>query len=169
MVRGEALARLGVEQRLVIELAALVLERTAPDELAILDDTAREYFADPRATLNPTRRDEPLGFGIDIALLGPYVLAVATPVVTYLGSLVAQGVQEAATSRVADLVRPLFRRPGSVAAPITAGASPEWALTPEQGRWIRDTTYEKAQALGLPDAQAGVLADAVLGSVVTRS
>lgn len=164
-----ACAQPGVEQQLITELAALVLEQTAPEELAILDDTAQEYFADPQATLDPRRRDEPLGFGIDIALLGPYVLAIATPVITYLGSLVAQGMQEAAKPLVADLVRHLFRRPGSGATPITASASSGLALTPEQGRWIRDTTHERARALGLPDAQAGLLADAVVGSLVTRS
>lgn len=68
-----------------------MLEQAAPEELVILDDTAREYFADPLASLDPKRRDEPLGFGVDVALLGPYVLAVAGPVVTHLGSLVAQG------------------------------------------------------------------------------
>jgi hypothetical protein len=108
MARNEAAARLGAEQQLVTKLAALVLEQTSPEELAILDDTAREYFADPQATLEPRRRDKPLGFGMDVALLGPYVLAVGTPVVTYLGSLVAQEVHQAATPLVADLVRRLF-------------------------------------------------------------
>lgn len=164
-----ARAQPDVEQQLVTELTALVLEQIAPEELAILDDTAQEYFADPEATLNPRRRDEPLGFGIDIALLGPYVLAIAPPVITYLGSLVAQGMQEVAKPLVADLVRRLFRRPSSDAAPITSSASSGLALTPEQGRWIRDTTHERARALGLPDAQAGVLADAVVGSLITRS
>jgi hypothetical protein len=153
----------------VTELAALVLEQAAPEELVILDDTAREYFADPLASLDPKRRDEPLGFGVDVALLGPYLLAVAGPVVTYLGSLVAQGVQDAATPLVADRVRRLFWRPGSGSTASSASTVPELALTSEQGRWIRDTTLERARALGLPDAQAGVLADAVVGSLITRS
>lgn len=164
-----ARAQPDTEQQLVTELAGLVLEQVAPEELAILDDTAQEYFADPQATLDPRRRDEPLGFGIDIALLGPYVLAIATPVITYLGSLVAQGIQEVAKPLVADLVRQLFRRPGSGVAPVTASAPPQLVLTSEQARWIRDTTHERARVLGLPDAQASVLADAVVGSLVTRS
>ncbi|MGH4011727.1 MAG: hypothetical protein ACRDTH_26770 [Pseudonocardiaceae bacterium] len=170
MARDEATAQPDIEQQLVTELAALVLEQIAPEELGVLDDTAQEYFADPQATMDPRRRDEPLGFGIDIALLGPYVLAIATPVITYLGSLVAQEVQEATKPLVADLVRRLFRRPSSDAAPITASASSGLVLTPEQGRWIRDTTHERALALGVPDAQAGVLADAVVGGLlVTRN
>jgi hypothetical protein len=166
---NEAVAQPGVEQQLVTELAALVLIQTAPEELAVLDDIAQEYFADPQATLDTRRRDEPLGFGLDVALLGPYVLAVATPVVTYLGSLVAQGTQDAAKPLVADLVRRLFRRRSTSGPPGAAGATPELALTPEQGRWIRDTTHERARALGVPDAQADVLADAVVGSLITRS
>lgn len=160
----------GVEQQLVTELAALVLEQTAPEELAVLSETAQEYFADPQAVLDPKRRDEALGFGLEVALLGPYILAVAIPVVKYLASIVADGMQDAATPLVADLVRRLFRRRGDGAAPPAAGhPAPPAALTADQGRLIRDATYERALALGLPDVQAGVLADAVAGGLITRS
>lgn len=169
MARDKAATRSGLDQELVTDLAELVLVQVAPDELVILDDTARDYFADPRATLDPRHRDEPLGFGVDVTLVGPYVLAVAGPVVTYLGSLVADGVHDAATSVIADLVRRLFRRPASGSTASIAGAAPEVALTPEQGRRIRDTTLDRARALGLPDAQAGVLADAIVGSLIIRS
>jgi len=162
----------GVEQQLVTELAALVLEQTAPEELAVLSETAQEYFADPQAVLDPKRRDEALGFGLEVALLGPYILAVAIPVVKYLASIVADGMQDAATPLVADLVRRLFRRRGDGAAPPAAGdpaPPPPTALTADQGRLIRDATYERALALSLPDVQAGVLADAVAGGLITRS
>jgi hypothetical protein len=169
MARDKAATRSGLDQQLATELAELVLAQVAPEELVILDDTAWDYFADPRATLDPRRRDEPLGFGVDVTLVCPYVLAVAGPVVTYLGSLVADGVHDAATSVIADRVRRLFRRPVSGYAASIAGAAPEVALTPEQGRRIRGTTLERARALGLPDAQAGVLADAIVGSLIIRS
>ena len=66
------------QRDLVVALAALTLERSAPEELAVLEDTASEYFEDPAAVLSP---DQPLGFGLDVALLAPYALAVAAAVV----------------------------------------------------------------------------------------
>jgi hypothetical protein len=78
-------------------------------------------------------------------------------------------VHDAATAVIADRVRRLFRRPVSGSTASITGAASEVALTPEQGRRIRDTTLERARALGLPEAQAGVLADAVVGSLIIRS
>jgi hypothetical protein len=53
------------------ELGRLAVHRAAPDELAIFDDLAVEYFADPQAALRPPNRDETLGFGLDLTLLTP--------------------------------------------------------------------------------------------------
>lgn len=157
------------ERRLATELTALVLEQTVPEELLILDQTAEDYFTDPRAVLNPARRDEPLGFGIDVSLMAPYVLAIAVPVVQYLASLVADGVTEAATSAVADRVRRFFRRAPSVATlSLAQGAPTPVLLSPDQARWIHQVTEQRARALGVPDDQARVLADAVVGSLITQ-
>src|ERR1700750_1185110 len=46
------------EQALVRALAEAALEQAAPEELAVFDETAEEYFAAPEAVLNPKRRDE---------------------------------------------------------------------------------------------------------------
>ncbi|HKS46409.1 MAG TPA: hypothetical protein VJT49_15110 [Amycolatopsis sp.] len=154
----------GVEKQLVTELAALVLERTVPEELQILAETAEEYFADPQAVVRPKRRDEPLGFGVDIALAAPYVLAAVTPVVHYLASVVADGVKDAAADVVAERVRRLFRRAGARPA---AGES--LALGPEQVHCVRDAAYRHAVALGMPGDQAASLADAVVGSLLSRN
>jgi hypothetical protein len=169
MARDDTAPQSGVEQQLVTELATLVLEQTVPEGFAILDGTSQECFVDLLATLNSGRRDEQLGFGLDVGLLGPYDLVVATLVVTYLDSLLVEGVHEAAIPLVADLVQWLFRRPGFGAAPIAASTLPEVAPTSQQGRSVRDTTYERAWAVGLSHAHAGVLADAVVGRLVNRS
>lgn len=108
MTREDSAAQSAVEQQLVTKLAALVMERAAPEEIAILDERAREYFADPEAALEPRRRDEPLGFGIDVSLLGPYVLAVASPVVTYLGSAILAAAEALGVIAGRDVLVPDF-------------------------------------------------------------
>jgi hypothetical protein len=146
------------DRQLVTELAGSVVARLAPEELPVLPMVAADYFADPAGTLRPRDRDQPLGFGMDLALLAPYALAVATPVVQFLTSLatdiVKDQAKDAAKPVVHDLVRRMCRRgPESI------------ALTPAQARWVHDTSVRNALALGLPHEQARLLADALVTSV----
>ncbi len=173
------------EQELISELAQSVLAQAAPDELPVFEETAQDYFDDPAATLRPHGRDEPVGFGIDIALLTPYVLAVATPVIQLIVSLVSDAVHTDSRSALAPLVRRLFRLPepasgGGGTAEATAGAKAgataggvaasadeaPLALTTEQARQIHDVALERGRSLGLVDEQASLLADAVVGGLV---
>jgi hypothetical protein len=166
------------DQALIRELSQSVLSQAAPDELAVFDETAHEYFTDPEATLRPHGRDEPVGFGIDIALLTPYVLAVATPVIQLLVGLVSDAVHSDSRSVLAPLVRRLLRLPepapsgaGSTGTPAPdstqpAGEAAPLALTTEQARRIHDVALERGRGLGLAEDQAAMLADAVVGGLV---
>jgi hypothetical protein len=149
-----------VEQALAGELAQLILDRVAPDELVIFDETAEEYFQDPQAVLDPKRREEAVGFGLDLALLTPYVLAVASSVVGWLVTTVADAAREESKPVVASFIRRLFRR-GEGTAP-----EPVQPLTIEQARRMRDIAYQRAKALGLVDGQAALIADSVVGAVL---
>jgi hypothetical protein len=166
------------DRALITELSQSVLAQAAPDELIVFDETAREYFADPAATLRPHGRDEPVGFGIDIALLTPYVLAVATPVIQLIVGMVADAAHTDSRSVLAPLVRRLLRLPAQAAPEAAPGDAPEagaasgtgdaapLALTPEQARQIHDVALERGRTIGLADDQASMLADAVVGGLV---
>jgi hypothetical protein len=151
-------------RELSTELAALVLSQAAPEELPVLDETADEFFSDPDAVLDPRRRDEALGFGIEVALLAPYVLAAVVPVVKFLGSLVAESVGAEVRPRLGALVGRLFRRvPGSGPASPGDDLPP---LTRDQARHVRDLAYSRAAEAGLPPDRAGFLADSVVGALI---
>ena len=145
---------------LQVDLARLVVRDIAPDELAVFDETAEEYLTDPMLPGDPHGRDETLGFGVDLALVTPYALAVAGWVVQFLGS-VATDIAKDSTKPVAQgLVRLMITRAG--------GDSPERqpvVLTREQLTVVRDSSYVQACALGLTPERAELLADAVVGSV----
>jgi len=79
------------------ELARRALHRAAPDELAIFDDLVVEYFADPQAALHAVDRDETLGFGLDLTLLTPYLLAVAGYVLPLLNDMMTEVAKESVT------------------------------------------------------------------------
>jgi hypothetical protein len=152
------------ERDLVAQLAEAVLERTAPEELVLFSETAEEYFDDPEAVLDPKHRDEAVGFGLDLALLTPFVLAVATPVVRFLLDAAADALQDEAKASIITAVRRLVRR-DSDAEPPAAGQA--LSLSTTQLSSLRDLAYSRARAVGVAEAQAALIADAVVGGVVT--
>ncbi|MGY1651719.1 hypothetical protein [Geodermatophilus sp. SYSU D01119] len=151
------------ERELAVELTAAVLAEAAPDEVAALDDLSAEFFADPRLALQRDDRDEEHAFGVGLELLAPYVLAVAVPLVQWLGGLVADGAKEALTPMVADRIRALFGRRGDSAE---AAAAPGAGLTAEQARTAWQITVDRLQSLGVSDAEARSIGDQVAGALV---
>ena len=177
---SQPLSRAAAES-LTVELGERVLADVAPDEIEILDITAAEYFAAPEAVLDPDRRDEALGFGLEVALLTPYVLAALTPVVQYVGSVLLDTAKDEARPRLEALVRRIFRpRPaaaGGTGVPAGgqatgqgtgepgAGGEGHLALTPEQARHVRDLALARAHDAGLADGQARLIADSLVGAL----
>ena len=143
------------ERDTVLDLSQLVLHDVAPQELAIFDEVTDEYFDDPAAVLEARAGDQPVAFGLDIALLTPYVLAVVTAVVKFIGGLVSDAVKDEATPVVAQLVRRLFRggddADGATPAPLDA----------EQAARVREVALDRATAIGLDENKARFLAEAV--------
>lgn len=149
------------ERVLVSELAELALADAAPEELALFTETADDYFRDPDAALHPRGREEAVGFGLEIAMVAPYILAIAQSVVRFLASAVEEGVQEEVKTSVAERLRGLLRR--------GEGSSGEGGMPPltlEQRQQVRASAYERARQLGLDDGRAAVLADSVVGGLV---
>jgi hypothetical protein len=159
---GAALLPPEDERQLVVELSQLVLEQAAPEELLLFHETAKEYFEDPHAVLYPKRQDERVGFGLDVALLTPYALAVATQVVRFLASTLIDAGIDRSRPLVIRLVRRLLRRSDQPTRP-EGGPEP---LSPDQAGQLREITYQHAKGLGLPESQATLLADAVVGAVL---
>jgi hypothetical protein len=160
----DAVTTASAEQRqLAVEFAAAVLEEAAPDELAALDDLSAEFFANPQLALQRDDRDEEFAFGVGLELLAPYVLAVAVPLVQWLGGLVADGAKETLTPMVADRIRALFRRRTSSAE---TAAAPSTGLTAEQARTAWQITVDRLQSLGVPDSEARSIGEQVAGALV---
>jgi hypothetical protein len=150
---------------LSLQLSAAVLEQVAPEELLVLDETAEEFWAAPDKLLDPRHRDEALGFGLDLALMAPYALAVCGPVVNFLADCVLQSVRSETQARTDTLVARLFRRvPGRTDDAHSADGTLH-ALTTDQVRTVHDVARAQATRCGLSADQAGLLADAVAGAL----
>jgi hypothetical protein len=148
------------DQRLAVELAETMLATVAPEEVTILPEVSEEYFNDPEGSLKGAR-EESLGFGVELALLAPFAIAVAMEVVKFLLQLAKDALGPQVQSGFAAWVRRTF--PGSAKATAPTAAAAPSPLTREQLQMVRGVAYAKAQALGLNEQQAGSLADAVVG------
>lgn len=145
------------EQDLSTELSRDVLETLAPDELPFFDEVVTDS-RNQRKVISAKRRDEPLGFGIELSLLAPYVVAVMPTVIHFLGGVFASVAEQEAATGLKAIIRQLFRHEPS------DGAS-KVKLTAEQGRQIQEMTCSQAMAVGLNRERAGLLADAVVGAL----
>ena len=151
---------------LASELAALSLEDAAPEELVLFPEVAEEYFRDPDGVLNAQGRDEAVGFGLDVAMLTPYALAVVVPVIKFLASVVEETAKEEVRTSLSERIRRLFRRDAEETPEPGAAAAPAFALSREQARAVRQTAFDQARGLGVDDARAGLLADSLVGRLV---
>jgi hypothetical protein len=153
------------ERSLAIELTAVSLARVAPDELVVLDETAAEYFDNPERMLRQGTEDSPLGAGIPVEMITPYLLAAAQWVLPLLATFVGEIVKGVAVDITKDplsaTIRRLFKRnatepPGPL------------ALTRAQTDRVRQAVVDQCFRAGLPSGQAALLADATVGSLHTQ-
>lgn len=144
-------------------LAAQVLQQVEPDQLENFELLADAYLNDPDRILRGGReRDEALGFGLggaETILIGAVVF-VANAVVTQLISRAT----DHATDRANATVRRLFRSRQKPAA----AASEQLVVTPEQATTVRDIAYAKAIEVGLVEAKAQSVADAVVEALLRQ-
>ena len=152
------------EDQLAAELARKVVARTAPQELPMFRATSVAYFKDPDQAFKGKPKEEMLGFGVEtIAFLTPYALAIAKPVIRLLTDELAKNLKERSSEVIAKWIRRMF---GKQDEPTTPGEPAPEPLTPEQLGRIRQLALERGRELDLPEREAGLLADAMIGSLV---
>jgi hypothetical protein len=162
------------ERELVGELARVVVRHVAPEELGLYAETKADYFRDPGFVLRAKSPDEAVGFGLDLALLTPYVLVVGTAVVHFLAMVVSDAVRDEARDElrpvIAGRVRRLLRQDDPAAAdrrqPEGHDRSP--GVTVEQAREVRQIALRQAVQSGLDDEKAALLADAFVGALLVN-
>jgi hypothetical protein len=143
------------DDALAAELGRNLVATLAPAELPLFDQTWQALGRRPGR--RGRRREEPLGFGLPEAS-EVLVTAVASGVVMS----VLQDLGKDFGSRSVRLLARIRRRP-AVAVP-----DPLPPLSAERLREIRQTAFRKARKLGMPEAQAEALADALVSDLVTR-
>jgi hypothetical protein len=157
----------GADRELVTKLAQLALERVAPEELLLFDELSAEYFEDPERAVAGGRREEAVAFGLDLALMTPYLLATVTAVVQFLVKTVAETVGGDARPVVVRLVRRLYREqePAGPAPSGPGSSEPAPVGDVVERRRIHEVAVTDALKLGLSQERAELLAASIVGSL----
>lgn len=147
-----------VDRTLLLELGRDIVRQVAPLEEPLYPLLSGAYVDDPDRALSGRDAVGPLAFGLPevYVLLTPVVLAAIDAAVQYVGAQAAA--RGAKATR--DALRRLFRRPApSAAEPAEA------ALTLTRQQWIEvhAIVHRVAVKAGVPDTQADLIADAVVG------
>lgn len=144
-------------------LAHDVVKTLAPDELATLGLVALATL-DDRGRPVKARRDDPLGMGIELTSLGAVALEVASAVLTFISTQVAEATRTAIGEQILAWIRNIFRaRPRSEAP---RGRSVKTAdLSTEQLRAVHHVAVKKCAELGVAHEKSIRLADAVTSSL----
>ena len=149
---------------LVAALARATVEKAAPEELPLFRATSEAYFAHPEALEQKQSRDEPLGFGVDAAMLlvTPVALQVARDVIAFLGQQLRERAAAEGEGAIDRIIARLVHKDGDAGK-----ADPPAELTDEQLEQVRRLAIEKGRALKLSDDRATLLADSLVGSLAT--
>lgn len=176
------------DREFVADLTKEIVAEVAPEELDIFDSLLQEYYENPQPPdASAGASDDPLGFG-----LGETLIAV-TPAATAMVYAVTSYILEAAVSQFKDegaefarnMVKKLFqerrkkkktgkepgaKEPGEAAeaaekAPDAAVSAPP-PLTQEQLKHAHEVAIAEARRFGMNEAQALVMADALLRGLV---
>lgn len=139
-----------------VRLGRQIVAALAPSELLLFDQTWQALGRHPRR--RSRRREEPLGFGVPEAGEA-LVTAVASGVVT----TVVKDLSKDFGSWSARMLARLRRRPEKVLP------DPLPPLPPKRLAEIRQIAYKRARKLGMSDAKANALADALVSALATEA
>jgi hypothetical protein len=157
------------EDRLIADLARQQVARMAPKELPLYQMTSEAYFEDPKAVEAQAGKDEMLGFGVEagVAFLTPVALAVTTEVVKFIASELRKSVEAESSGVIREFIEKIFKRFRPAEKEEEGKMLPP--LTQEQIVRVRELAFEKGRQLDLPETQAGLLADSLIGSLATAA
>jgi hypothetical protein len=146
------------QRELIDSTSRDIVAQLAPQELSLFPGISDEYFRNPdKARKLREHSDGMVGFGgVEIALLTPVVLMIATEVVKFALEPVKKG--------LADLIGDVFKQwIGRFQAGSRASEKPTTAaLSPERLKEARDYGLRVARELKLSDLQAAMVVDSTI-------
>ncbi|WP_141578855.1 hypothetical protein [Actinomadura sp. WMMA1423] len=147
----------GPEWKAQVELGRAIVTEVREAEVPDFDAIVAEYRCDPVRAFGAGRLRAPVGMGVDVGLVTPYVLAIVSLLMNATAGSAATKVIEAALARAR-------------AARRVRGGAPEGTVIELDGaerRVLAELITDQGVALGLDPDQARMLATSVLHALLT--
>ena len=150
------------QQQATTNLAQMVIEQLAPQELPLFRAVSEAFFQNPDAAMRSQAGiDEMLGFGVGEAtlFLTPTVLIAAQKLVEFA----MEAAKEPIKQGIGDLITRMLVKVGVVRKPdVAATIQP---LTPSQLAQARQLTIETLHQYNFPKDKSDLVADALIGKL----
>ncbi|HEU5104044.1 MAG TPA: hypothetical protein VFU22_33740 [Roseiflexaceae bacterium] len=148
------------QRNLITETARAAVAELGAKELEDFDETAAEYWRNPRRVRNLYREDdEMLGFGgLELAVVAPAALYIATEVVKFLLESTKGGL----STLVSDTFKELLRRKPPAEQAAKPGHVAPFQLTAEHLAQAHAAGIKAAKELGLPEGKTELVVNAVI-------
>ena len=172
------------EQAVVAALARTTVDEVAPEEAPLFGPMSQAYFDPSRSSKAGSGTDDMLGFGVDAAaaavLVTPIALEAAKSVIGYVVGELQTTFKDEAKPMIQAFVKRLLSRQAEAGlrrpmAPRDDGAAKAGAKPPdgplpfteEQLAEVRKVALKTAERMGMERDKANVVADAIVGAIVT--
>jgi hypothetical protein len=142
------------------ELARAVVAQISPDELPVLDGLGLDFV---EAASAPKAGDGALGFDVQHLTLAVVASQCAVASGAVIMEFLKSIASESATNAAKGLADALKKRRGATAT----NSPPPPKLDPSQLALVHKKACDKARQAGLSEGQAGLIADALVGSLAT--
>jgi len=152
-----------VQKQLVVELGRDLVSKIAPQEMPLFQANSEAYFKDSQKVLRGQKgKDEMLGFGTGevVTFLTPIVLVVMTEVVGFVTEEVKKSIKAESSNLISEAVKKMFKKFRTEEEKTLP------SLTSEQLEQVRKLAFDRARQLKFSEAQARLMADSVMGSLV---
>lgn len=150
------------QQQVTTDLARMVIEQLAPQELPLFRATSEAFFQNPRMAMrSQAGKDEMLGFGAGEAMtyLSPILMIAASKVVEFAMEPAKEPIQQ----RLGDLMTRILVKIGLAKKPDVVGTIQP--LTPAQLARARQLAIETLQQYNVPKDTCDLVADALVGKL----
>lgn len=149
-------------RKLIQDISKEIILDVAPEEIDLFDELVDEYFQDPQPPdTSPAAKDDPLGFGIDEALVAatPAAAAVVQVILNYVTTDLFKVAREETAEAVRGKIKTFFRKEQN------EEAEPE-PLTKEQLEQIKKLARRQAMKFGMSADRADKMANSLVGLLV---
>jgi hypothetical protein len=151
---------------MLISISLDTVKELAPEETLIFKAQSEYYFKDPKKALSIKKdQDEMLGFGFssELVILTPIILEITKQALIIAGEIVKDIAKDEAKGFLSQKIRTFVKKFSNDTLKENKVSLSN--LKPETLQQIRESVFQKALQLSIPEEKADLLVDSIIGKL----